>query len=241
MKRSILSTVAVASFCFVASLSSPVFAEENKGGFSLGSTRVIYKEEQKEATITVINSSKNAPFLAQSWMTNLNTDTDKSKPPFVITPPLYRQDEGKNTLRIMHTGGNLPADRESAYWLNVKAIPAQAKENQNKNMLSFAFVLRVKMFYRPSGLSMPVQNAYKEITFTRDGDKLIANNPTPYHVTFNKVSVGGVDIKDVNAMVPPLGQQSYDLPSKSSSGQVKYITINDMGGVTQEESKSFGK
>ncbi|QCP60193.1 molecular chaperone [Pantoea sp. SO10] len=241
MKRSILNSIAVASLCFVASLSSPALAENNQGGFSLGGTRVIYKEEQKEATVTVINSAKNAPFLAQSWMTQLNADVDKSKPPFVITPPLYRQDEGKNTLRIMRTGGNLPTDRESAYWLNVKAIPAQAKENQNKNLLSFAFVLRIKMFYRPSGLSMPAQNAYKSLTFSREGDKLIAHNPTPYHISFNKMRLGNIEIKDVNAMVPPMGQQSYILPSKASGEQVKYKTINDLGGVTQEESKLLGK
>ncbi|EII1445217.1 hypothetical protein LG018_004908, partial [Salmonella enterica subsp. enterica serovar Kottbus] len=41
-------------FC-LASLSAKAHAED-KGGFSLGSTRVIYDGSKKDATVTVINS-----------------------------------------------------------------------------------------------------------------------------------------------------------------------------------------
>ncbi|MCT7130776.1 fimbria/pilus periplasmic chaperone [Salmonella enterica subsp. enterica serovar Pomona] len=54
-------------FCLTTLPSAKVHAED-KGGFSLGSTRVIYDGSKKEASVTVINSAKNAPFLAQSWV-----------------------------------------------------------------------------------------------------------------------------------------------------------------------------
>ncbi|MCT6990701.1 fimbria/pilus periplasmic chaperone, partial [Salmonella enterica subsp. enterica serovar Give] len=88
-------------FCLTALPSARVHAED-KGGFSLGSTRVIYDGSKKEASVTVINSAKNAPFLAQSWVTEYAPG--KKQPamaPFLVTPPLYRQDEGRNMLRIV--------------------------------------------------------------------------------------------------------------------------------------------
>ncbi|MDI8993129.1 fimbria/pilus periplasmic chaperone, partial [Salmonella enterica subsp. enterica serovar Anatum] len=40
--------------------------------------------------------------------------------PFMVTPPLFRLNGGqKNVLRIIRTGGNLPEDRESLYWLDI--------------------------------------------------------------------------------------------------------------------------
>lgn len=214
------------------------FAAKDTGGFSLGSSRVIYDGAKNEATIAVINTAKNSPFLAQSWISSY-TENDKAKPPFVLTPPLYRQDTGKNTLRIVRTGGNLPADRESVFWLNVKAIPATAKPDQTSSSLIFAYVMRIKLFYRPAGISGNSVSAYKELSFSRQGDKLIAKNPTPYHITLNKVSIGGKEIKDVAAMVPPLSEQSYLLPGNVSGNQVSYKAVNDQGGVTPEENKNL--
>ncbi|WP_312183200.1 molecular chaperone [Pantoea sp. CTOTU46764] len=215
-------------FSFVAPLASN--AVENKGGFSLGSTRVVYNAAEKEANVTVINTADNAPFLAQSWLSNIDDVRNKAKPPFVLTPPLYRQDKGKNTLRIVKTGGDLPKDRESAYWINVKAIPAQSKADTGKNTVAFAYVLKIKMFYRPADLKGKASDAYRDLTFSRSGSTLKVSNPTPYYVTLNKISVGGKEIKDVSAMVPPFQQQSYQLDDSTKGSQVEYRAINDMGG-----------
>lgn len=221
---------------FVPFVSS---AEDNKGGFSLGSTRVIYKAEEKEATVTVINTASNAPFLAQSWLSNMDEVSDQPKPPFVLTPPLYRQDKGKNTLRIVKLGGELPKDRESVYWVNVKAIPAQAKADVENNIVSFAYVLRIKMFYRPANLQGKASDAYRDLTFSRNGSTLEVSNPTPYYVTLNKISVGEKEVKDVSAMVPPFQQQSYQLDASSKGSQVEYRAINDMGGVMPTMKKNI--
>ncbi|WP_413676618.1 molecular chaperone [Pantoea dispersa] len=214
-------------------------AAEDKGGFSLGATRVIYNENHKEASFTVINTAENVSFLAQSWVSPYKEGVNNTKPPFIITPPLYRQDVGKNTLRIVRSGGDLPTDRESAFWLNVKAIPSSVKPTEKSNSLSFAYVLRIKLFYRPVGIKGDASNAYKQLTFSRQGDKLIASNPTPYHITLNKVSIGGKEIKDVTAMVPPLSEQSYKLPASGVGSKVIYKAVNDMGGITTEQIKSL--
>lgn len=224
-----------ATFLFLMLVAASASAKDS-GGFSLGSTRVIFNEQKKEATLSVINTAKNTPFLAQSWISSYQ-DNDKSKPPFIITPPLYRQDFGKNTLRIVRSGGTLPNDRESAFWLNVKAIPSTAKPEQNTSSLAFAYVMRVKLFYRPVNLTDDQVTAYKKLSFSRHNDTVIAKNPTPYYITLNMISVGGKEIKDVTAMVPPLSQQSYQLPAGAVGKEVTYKAINDQGGVTPHENK----
>lgn len=226
-------------FC-LASLSAKAHAED-KGGFSLGSTRVIYDGSKKDATVMVINSAKNAPFLAQSWVTEYAPG--KKQPamaPFLVTPPLYRQDEGKNTLRIIRTGGQMPSDRESVFWLNVKAIPAVHEDLSGKNTLQFAYVLRVKLFYRPVGLSGDSARAADSLTFSRQGNVLQVRNSSPYYVTFNKLSVGGKEVKNASSeMVPPKGEQHYTLPAGATGNQVTFRTLNDYGGILPQQTVTF--
>lgn len=55
--------------------------------------------------------------------------SDQKDTQFVITPPLFSmQGKKENTLRIINaTNHQLPGDRESLFWVNVKAIPAMEK------------------------------------------------------------------------------------------------------------------
>lgn len=229
-------------FCFM--LSSSAFSA-NTGGFSLGSTRVIYDAGKNQATISVINSAKGAPFLAQSWVdmyqpaAGKDTKISHVKAPFMVTPPLYRQDEGKNTLRIVRTGGNIPSDRESVFWLNVKAIPGTPKSLQGKNSVQFAYVLRVKMFYRPTGLQSKPSSAYQELKFARQNNQLVISNPTPYYVTFSSLNIGGKEVSDTTAMVPPLGTSQYDIPHGVSGNKVSFKALNDFGGLYPERTVNF--
>ncbi|MGO2143609.1 MAG: fimbrial biogenesis chaperone [Serratia bockelmannii] len=220
----------LALFVFLLSFSGMTLAQEG-GGFSLGKTRVIYNEGGI-ATVDVNNTADGLVFLAQSWVTEL----DGRSAPFIVTPPVYRQTQGSNRVRIIRSTGLLPEDRESTFWLNVKAIPAATQKKENQ--LSFAYVIKIKLFYRPKGLTGKPGDAYEKLTFSRSGNTLTATNPTPYYITFNKISVGGKNIKDVNAMVPPLGSQSYIVPA-GATGNITYKTINDYGGLTPDKTVSL--
>ena len=106
------------------------------GGVGLSATRVIYDGSKKEASLTVQNKSKTEEFLIQSWVDDA---AGSKKTPFIITPPLFRLDPGKNNiLRIVNTTPGLPQDRESVYWVNVKAIPSKSDDSENKNVLQIA-------------------------------------------------------------------------------------------------------
>lgn len=166
------------SICITLTLAS--LTHTASAGVVIGGTRVIYDTARKDSSFSVSNTGTSEPYLIQSWVENLH---DSNKAPFIITPPLFRLDaDQENTLRIIHTGGQLPADKESAFWVNVKTI--SASEKSDSNQLQISVKSRIKVFYRPTGLPGDATEAYKALTFTRQGRQLKVNNPTPYHVSF---------------------------------------------------------
>lgn len=113
------------SLFFIACLTGVINSVQ--AGVLIGGTRVIYDGAKKEAAISVTNEDKDAPYLIQSWVDNFDTH-NANKVPFMITPPLFRLDGGKeSSLRILFTGNKLPQDHESIYWLNIKSIPSSQK------------------------------------------------------------------------------------------------------------------
>lgn len=210
-----------------------------KGGFSLGATRVIYLSNKNNVTVSVYNTAQNVPLLIQSWVSDKNSNKTV---PFVITPPLYRQDNGSNILRIIRTGGNLPNDRESLFYINIKAIaasPTPFRANQDNSegissKINIAFVNQIKLFYRPSALQAEAVKAYEKLIFSHQGKILLIKNPTPFYITLKSLFVNNHDLlniknNDNKEMLAPFSQEEFYL-IEQAKGQVKYTVINDFGG-----------
>ncbi|MDI3197819.1 fimbria/pilus periplasmic chaperone [Serratia ureilytica] len=203
-------------------------APRAQAGVALGATRVIYPAEQKQVTLGVSNNNDKDTFLIQSWIEN-NDGQKESR--LVITPPLFlMQGKKENTLRIIDaTNNSLPKDRESLFWVNVKAIPSLDKKLQKENTLQLAITSRIKLFYRPQNLSMAPDQAPGRLTFKRAGNTLEIANPTPYFLTVTELNAGTRVL--ANVMVPPQGSASVKLPSDAGS-VITYRTINDYGALT---------
>lgn len=197
-------------------------------GVVVGGTRVIYDGSKKETSISVNNTEATKPYLIQSWVEEVS-DTGARKAPFIITPPLFRLDAGQeNVLRIIRTGGQLPENRESVYWVNIKSIPSSEKTEANQ--LQITVKTRIKLFFRPAGLSGNAGDAYKALIVTRSGNQLLVNNPTPYHVSFYQVSVGGKEVNDPG-MIAPQSSLTLTLPP-GAVGAASWQSINDFGGIS---------
>ena len=106
--------------------AASIFSASAQAGVALGATRVIYPAGQKQVQLAVTNNDDNSTWLIQSWVENADGQRDGR---FVITPPLFAmQGKKENTLRIIDaTNNQLPQDRESLFWMNVKAIPSMDK------------------------------------------------------------------------------------------------------------------
>jgi len=202
-------------------------------GVIIGGTRVIYDGNKKEASISV-NNPDATPYLIQSWVETQNGGAEKA--PFIITPPLYRLDKDQqNVERIMLTG-NLPQDKESLYWLNIKAIPSAPKK---ENSLQIAVKTRIKLIYRPAGLKgVSPEEMAEKLVWRRSGNHLSVSNPTPYVMNFSQVSVSGRDLEEVSFVMPGATAE-FALPAGVSGGALIFKVINDYGGPGKAHNASI--
>ena len=212
----------------------------------IAGTRVIFPAQDGEVTVRLSNDNT-VPALVEAWVDDgdPHSTPDKVHTPFLITPPLFRMDAHQDQdLRILATTPNLPADRESIFWLNVLEIPPKPSGDQykGKNLLQVALRSRLKLFYRPANLPGDANKAPGQLTWkvVADGSgfALEAHNPTPYHITVTQttVQVGGKPYNTDAGMVDPFGtlrlafkQGPAQAPAAGTA--INYDIINDYGAV----------
>ncbi|SPL71301.1 fimbria/pilus periplasmic chaperone [Acinetobacter stercoris] len=211
----------------LACLAPYSFADNNViGGISLGATRVIYPMDAKQVSLPIVNSNNKERFLINSWV---ETSDEKKSKDFLITPPLFVAEANtENTLRIVSLASQLPQDRESVFWINVKAIPSIDKADLvDKNILQLAVLSRIKLFIRPNNLKMKPEAALENIKFSKSAQGVVVNNASPYHVSFVNVYIDNTKLP--NIMAAPFAETKI---SKLAGNKLSYQTVNDYGGLT---------
>jgi P pilus assembly chaperone PapD len=216
-------------------MSGLLATEQASAAIALDRTRVIFDGGSKSMSLNITNDNKELPYLAQGWIEDANGK--KIESPLMVLPPLQRVEPGaKSQVKIQATpaAGQLPQDRESIYYFNLREIPPKSTK---PNTLQIALQTRVKLFYRPKSLAA-TPNDYAnpwqtKLTLTRIGDKYQVNNPTPYYVTLASAADGlkGKDVAGFNpVMVAPKGTLMLT-GSAAALGSTPVITyINDFGG-----------
>ena len=194
-------------------------------GVVTGGTRLIYHGGKKEASLSVTNNDA-TPYLIQSWV-----EANNGSSPFLLTPPLFRlEGEQQTRLRVIYSGG-LPENKESMFWMNIKAIPSsQAKAGANT--LQIAIKTRIKLIYRPQSLTHQPEDLTGKLSWQRSGNKLTVSNPTAYYMNFSTLKVGTSTVKDAT-YVAPMSAASFSIPS-GASGDVSWTLINDFGSIGSE-------
>ncbi|CAM9335297.1 fimbria/pilus periplasmic chaperone [Acinetobacter bereziniae] len=208
-------------------LAVSCFADNNgAGGVSVGATRVIYSSDKKQVSLPIVNSSSQDRYLINAWV----EDTlEKKAKDFIITPPLFvAEAKAENTLRIINVATDLPQDRESVYWINIKAIPSIDKSTlADQNILQLAILSRIKLFVRPTTLKIKPEAAIETLQFSKSENGIFVDNPSPYHVSFVNLYLD--NNKLLNIMVAPFAQAKV---SEISGTNLSYQTVNDYGGLT---------
>lgn len=206
--------------------------------FRLGERALFMMPKKKEVALPLINQEKELPWLIQSWT---DTGDGKTRGPFIVTPPLFRLDPQKEqNLRIAWFGASLPEDRESLFWLNVRTIPAVAKDDESKNVLRLIYKTRLKLFWRPKGLKGLAGENCKNLRFTRQGTMLQVVNKGEYYSVFDNVHVGSIAVKEAD-IVAPKSTISLPLPSSASGQNVNWRCITDYGNATEKYSVEIGQ
>lgn len=214
--------------------ASPMPAEtSNIFRVTLGATRVVYLERGAGAQLSVSNK-QDYPILVQSSVTG---EDKKSAAPFLVTPPLFRLEASQQSrLRVIRTGGTLPADRESLYWLCVKAVPPSENDSADTTKkisltVNTAISTCDKLLYRPASLKGTAEDVAGSLRWTRQGNMLIVSNPTPFYMNLNTISVGTKSLSGLT-YVPPRGERTLPLPAEAA-GAVVWTVINDQGGESR--------
>lgn len=118
--------------------------------------------------------------------------------------------------------------------MSLKAIPAQQKNEANNPQAVIAIVNSMKLFYRPEGLKKrAVAEVASQLTFRKDGKRLIAVNPTPYWFTLARLQVGSAELdkEQLRLMIPPKGEREYLFPH-DTSGVVEWQLVDEDGWKT---------
>ncbi len=196
---------------------------------------MIYSGDMSQSMLGVRNTDKVSAFLIQSWIENESVNKSND---FVITPPLYvLKPASESVIKVIFNSKKLPQDRETLYWLTVKAIPQETK-NATSNTLKFASANRIKLFYRPEGLNGNSNQAWKEINGELSQGKIKLNNPTPYYLTTINLKIDGKAVKPV--MIPPKASVTLE-GTYNAARQFTYQTINDYGAWTSPTTNSLAK
>lgn len=231
----------------VAALSVCLSTTAAQAAVVLSGTRVIYPAAQREVTLKLTNEGHD-PVLVQSWIDDgdPHATPDQVQVPFTLTPPLFRLDPARGqTVRIIYTQDPLPQDQESLFWLNALEVPPRVDASKRAaNSLQLAVRTRIKLFFRPTGLTGSANDAASKAQWRfvkkASGEYALAIvNPTPYHITFSKVHVrtaGKEYMNEEGTMVPPkstieLNVGHVTVVTGESPTDVHYTSINDYGAA----------
>lgn len=212
----------------IVTLSFLVTTSNAYAGVVLSQTRIIYPAESSEVTLGLKNTDVAQTFLVQSIIESANGKKQKN---FSVNPPLFiLKPRGENKIRVFYKSlTTLATDKETLFWVNIKAIPSSNQEEKG-NFIHFAVTNRIKLLYRPKGLSVPGETVWQKIKFSRRGDKVVMYNPTPYYMNILSVKSGKV-FKENLTLSP---YESHAIETNSTEGSnAEVVFINDLGGESK--------
>ncbi|MDI7383824.1 fimbria/pilus periplasmic chaperone [Cronobacter dublinensis] len=222
-------------FAAALALTGVMATQQAFAAIALDRTRVVYNGDEKSISLNISNENKNLPYLAQAWIED--AQGNKITSPLTVLPPVQRVEAGaKSQVKVQAAPAvaSLPQDKETLFYFNLREIPPRSNK---PNTLQIALQTRIKLFYRPAAIALDKTQAaegdwVEKITLTRQGDKLVVNNPTPYFLTIveGAPSVKGKPVNFEPVMVNPKGSATI-AASAAAFGTSPVLTyVNDYGG-----------
>lgn len=231
IRKNTVSAVAVA-------LVSILAAQQASAAIALDRTRVVYNGGEKSVSLNISNENKNLPYLAQAWMED--AQGNKISSPLTVLPPVQRVEPGAESqvkVQAAPAAATLPQDRETLFYFNLREIPPRSTK---PNTLQIALQTRIKLFYRPAAIQLDKTEAaqgdwVEKVTMTRQGDKFVVNNPTPYFLTIieGAPSVKGKPVGFEPIMVSPKDSKAIEAPAAAFGASPVLTYVNDYGGRPQ--------
>lgn len=219
-----------------AVLLGTLVTQQAQAAIALDRTRVIFDGGQKSVSLNVSNQNKQLPYLAQGWIED--EQGNKIQSPLTVLPPVQRIEPGKPSqikIQALPAAKLLAQDKETLYYFNLREIPPKSSK---ANTLQIALQTRIKLFYRPAGIAMDTNAAppQEQMTLSKQGDKYMVNNPTPYYVTIVDANSkkAGAGVKGFEPMmVPPKSSLPLTVSAAAVGNSPVLTYVNDYGGRPQ--------
>ncbi|WP_336282730.1 fimbria/pilus periplasmic chaperone [Cronobacter dublinensis] len=222
-------------FAAALALTGVMATQQAFAAIALDRTRVVYNGEEKSISLNVSNENKNLPYLAQAWIED--AQGNKVTSPLTVLPPVQRVEPGaKSQVKVQASAAaaTLPQDKETLFYFNLREIPPRSNK---PNTLQIALQTRIKLFYRPAAIALDKTQAaegdwVEKVTLTREGDKFVVNNPTPYFLTIveGAPSVKGKPVGFEPVMVSPKGSATIGAAAAAFGNSPVLTYVNDYGG-----------
>ncbi|TXE24477.1 molecular chaperone [Serratia marcescens] len=242
----------------LAILQAGAARAEGLPGFGLNRSRAVVMADGSKGTQVAALNNSDATYLVENRIYPANglTGYPQAAPgaagvagapaPLIVTPPLRRLGpQARLPLRLLVTPGNaLPTDRESLFFLSSKAIPSVPPRQAGAGgadgpRVVMALQQFIKLYYRPAGLKPHAifdGDVAGQLQVRLAGGRLRVTNPTPYHIAFGVLSVGGKPVASeaLRVLTPPKGEQDYPLPAGAGHAgeRVTWRVIDEFGLVT---------
>lgn len=158
-----------------------------------------------------------------------------------MTPPLFRLDPQKEqSLRITWSGRPLPVDKETLFYLNVRTVPATPGDEEGKNVLRLIYKTRLKLFWRPVGLSGSPSESCKNLRFVRHDQQLTVINDGAFYSIFDSLSLGAKKIEKAD-MVGPKSSVAIPIPANIQGANVSWRCITDYGNASEKYTSNLAQ
>lgn len=193
----------------------------------LETTRLIYNENDKSGSLVAFNNNKELNYLIQSWIVDKDNNLSDD---FIITPPVLKvQALNKNTLDITKIK-EIPNNKESLYWVNVKFIAPGNKNDEN--VLRYTIINKIKLIYRPTVLKdMIPEKAVEQLTVKTNNGFISIYNPTGVYINLSGALDGDKKI-ETPSYIEPFSEIKVSA-HLNKSFSINYI--NDLGKVLNHQ------
>lgn len=229
-----------------------IVVANNPTGFDFVLKRYVYNESDTGGiSIDMINGNTES-YLMEAWVANADEktllpkiDNTNEQVPFIILPPLKKMEANTqnswNIRRIGHqiNGIDLPKDRESLFWIGIRAIPSEDKNKKGNSVhLNIIPNFHFKLLYRPKEIEeLKTSQLAKKVKLTRKGNILRIENPTPFYLTFDYLKVAGNNIKNDEREITLTPFSTQDITLKSpDTGKIEWRFTDEYLLELQSES-----
>ena len=194
-------------------------------GLSVSDTRLIMDSGKSSVAIVMSNTTP-IPFLTKAWIEDVHGNkTDK----LMVVPPVVVSVPNKfNRFQVsVLEPQDLPQDKESVFYLQTHSAPGNGNPS---NSLNVSYNTKLKVFYRPKGLSGSMDDAIESLHWTLKAGVLTAKNDSNFNVSV--VTVGlDKNFKQLSGfMIAPKSSAQFQVTGKyPKEVTVRWAAMDDFG------------